>query len=87
MTQSTGRVMVTSGLSTITLTLRHWDLSPQATLHLDEARELVRQMQKALDAPAVAERDFGLQTVGARMVVTRPEVYSRDDFDDGEDLI
>lgn len=49
MTQSTGRVMVISGLSTITLTLRHWDLSPQATLHLDEARELVRQMIKAID--------------------------------------
>lgn len=78
MTQSTGRVMVTSGLSTITLTLRQWDLSPQATLHLDEARELVRQMQKALDAPVIVEHVPG--AVGMN-------VYRKVNFDDCEDLI
>ena len=48
MTSSTGRVMVTRGAGSITLTLKHWDLRPTATLTLDEARELVRLISEAV---------------------------------------
>jgi hypothetical protein len=89
-TPSTGRVLIARGVGSVTLTLRHWELQQTATLTLDEARELVSQLQAAVD-----RKDAEL---GPRITVTVPEgavgvnVYRRDnapraDDDDFTDLI
>jgi hypothetical protein len=72
LTPSTGRVLIARGVGSITLTLRHWELKSTATLTLDEARELVRQLSEAILRKGVEAEESRLEESFQDLVFTRP---------------
>ena len=73
MSPSTGRVLIARGVGSITLTLKHWELKSQATLTLDEARELARMLSEAVLRKGIEDEETRLAKAARELPVGWPQ--------------